>query len=77
MNLQPIEWRDDKQFLLDQRLLPEAVSFLECRTAEESALAIESLAVRGAPAIGIAAAYGVVLASVQGATAASRAICRL
>ncbi|MFA0888854.1 MAG: S-methyl-5-thioribose-1-phosphate isomerase [Synergistales bacterium] len=77
MNLQPIEWRDDKLFLLDQRLLPEAVSFLECRTAEETALAIESLAVRGAPAIGIAAAYGVVLASVQGATAASRAICRL
>jgi methylthioribose-1-phosphate isomerase len=77
MNIQPIEWREGKLFLLDQRLLPEEVSFLACRTAEETAAAIENLAVRGAPAIGIAAAYGVVLASVQGVAAASQAIRRL
>ena len=44
--------------LLDQRRLPEEVVELECRSAAEVAEAIRTLAVRGAPAIGIAAAYG-------------------
>ena len=45
--------------ILDQRRLPGSVEYFPCRTAEETARAIECLAVRGAPAIGIAAAYGV------------------
>lgn len=77
MNVQPIEWKQGKLILLDQRALPESVRFLECHTAEEVACAIETLAVRGAPAIGIAAAYGVVLASFGGADEADRAIHRL
>ncbi len=56
-----IEWKTDYLRLLDQRKLPLDVSFLDCRCAEDVAVAIETLAVRGAPAIGIAAAYGVVL----------------
>jgi methylthioribose-1-phosphate isomerase len=49
--------------MLDQRLLPEREVYLACRTAEEVAQAIESLAVRGAPAIGCAAAFGVACAA--------------
>jgi methylthioribose-1-phosphate isomerase len=52
--------------LLDQRLLPDDVSYLECRSAAEVAAAIRALAVRGAPAIGIAAAYGYALAAERG-----------
>ena len=77
MNVQPIEWRQGKLLLLDQRALPESVRYLECSTAKEVAFAIETLAVRGAPAIGIAAAYGVVLASSGGSDEAARAVSRL
>jgi methylthioribose-1-phosphate isomerase len=59
-----LAWRDDNRLgILDQRKLPSEVSFLECVSLEDVAVAIETLAVRGAPAIGIAAAYGVVLAN--------------
>src|SRR5690606_41835800 len=47
--------------LLDQRQLPARVEELVCRTPEEVGEAIRSLAVRGAPAIGMAAAFGLVL----------------
>src|ERR1700704_2143020 len=47
--------------LLDQTLLPTQVEYRDCRTAEEVWEAIRSLRVRGAPAIGIAAAMGVVV----------------
>jgi methylthioribose-1-phosphate isomerase len=52
--------------LLDQRRLPGEVSYVECRTVAELADAIRTLAVRGAPAIGIAAAYGIALAAARG-----------
>ena len=52
--------------LLDQRRLPGDVSYLECHSAAEVADAIRTLAVRGAPAIGIAAAYGYALAAARG-----------
>ncbi|MBI2890211.1 MAG: S-methyl-5-thioribose-1-phosphate isomerase [Nitrospirae bacterium] len=48
--------------ILDQRLLPGRIRVLNCRTVEDVARAIETLAVRGAPAIGVAGAYGVALA---------------
>ena len=47
--------------LLDQRRLPAEETYIECRSAQDVASAIRELAVRGAPAIGIAAAWGVVL----------------
>jgi methylthioribose-1-phosphate isomerase len=56
----------DRVVLLDQRRLPGAVEYLECRSAAEVAGAIRTLAVRGAPAIGIAAAYGYALAAANG-----------
>ncbi len=49
--------------LLDQRALPGEVRYEICRSAEETAQAIKTLVVRGAPAIGVAAAFGVVLAA--------------
>jgi methylthioribose-1-phosphate isomerase len=52
--------------LLDQRRLPDEVVELECRSAAAVADAIRTLAVRGAPAIGIAAAYGLALAAARG-----------
>src|SRR5215208_2630617 len=57
---------DDAVVLLDQRRLPEVEAELVCRSAAEVAEAIRTLAVRGAPAIGIAAAYGYALAAARG-----------
>jgi methylthioribose-1-phosphate isomerase len=55
-----------KVVLLDQRRLPEEEVELECRTVDELVTAIRELAVRGAPAIGVAAAYGLALAAARG-----------
>jgi len=64
-SIQPIIWRDNKLFLLDQRQLPHQQIWLEYDHAEEVAIAIRDMVVRGAPAIGITAAYGIVLAARQ------------
>ena len=56
-------WHEDRLFLLDQRFLPERAEFLPIGSASAAAEAIRDMVVRGAPAIGIAAAYGVVLAA--------------
>lgn len=58
-----IVWRNDRLYLLDQRILPGRESYLELQTAAETTCAITDMVVRGAPAIGITAAYGVVLAA--------------
>ncbi|HEX8953225.1 MAG TPA: S-methyl-5-thioribose-1-phosphate isomerase [Polyangia bacterium] len=52
--------------LLDQRLLPEREVWIECRTVDEVARAIKDMVVRGAPAIGCAAAYGMAIAARTG-----------
>ncbi len=52
--------------LLDQRRLPDAVVELECRSSADVATAIRDMAIRGAPAIGVAAAYGMALAAERG-----------
>ena len=61
-----VRLEDDAVVLLDQRRLPEEVVELRCTDAAELAEAIRSLAVRGAPAIGVAAAYGLALAATRG-----------
>ena len=61
-----IRLEQDRVVLLDQRRLPDEEVELECRSAAEVAEAIRTLAVRGAPAIGIAAAYGYALAAARG-----------
>ena len=61
--VRPIRWTGDALELLDQRRLPFEVGYVRCETYEAVAEAIANLTVRGAPAIGIAAAWGAVLAS--------------
>ena len=58
-----IEWRRGAVRILDQRALPGRVRFLECRTVDQLCDAIRSLAIRGAPALGAAGAFGVALAA--------------
>jgi methylthioribose-1-phosphate isomerase len=60
-----IVWKGDSLLLLDQRRLPLEESWVECKTYEDVAKAIESMVVRGAPAIGVVAAYGVALGAKQ------------
>ena len=59
--IQPLRWQGDRLELLDQRLLPDQAVYISCRTAAEVAQAIRDMVVRGAPAIGCAAAFGIVL----------------
>ncbi|HKU45301.1 MAG TPA: S-methyl-5-thioribose-1-phosphate isomerase [Burkholderiales bacterium] len=59
--VEPIRWLGDRLELIDQRLLPDQTVYVTCRTAAEVAQAIKDMVVRGAPAIGCAAAFGVVL----------------
>jgi methylthioribose-1-phosphate isomerase len=61
MNVEPLRWRGDRLELLDQRLLPDQTVYVTCRSAAEVAQAIRDMVVRGAPAIGCAAAFGIVL----------------
>ncbi|MBI2994252.1 MAG: S-methyl-5-thioribose-1-phosphate isomerase [Gammaproteobacteria bacterium] len=61
--VRPLVWEEGAVKILDQRLLPGAETYLRLRSAEAVIDAIRAMAVRGAPAIGIAAAYGVVLAA--------------
>ena len=56
-----IEWKDDHIRLLDQTLLPRQEEYIQIRTVAEMCDAIRRLAVRGAPAIGVAAAMGIAL----------------
>jgi len=67
--IKAIEWRDGALHLLDQRLLPLREHWVACHSAAEVAQAIRDMLVRGAPAIGISAAYGVVLGARQRAAA--------
>ncbi len=60
--LQPLRWRDPVVTILDQRVLPERIAYIDCARMEEVREAIVTLAVRGAPLIGVAAAYAMVLA---------------
>lgn len=62
MNFKTIEWRGDHIRILDQRRLPLQVHYLVCKTAHSVTEAIKTMAIRGAPAIGVAAAMGIALA---------------
>jgi methylthioribose-1-phosphate isomerase len=59
--LPTIEWKDDSIVMIDQRKLPSAEVYVTCKTATEMAKAIKTMVIRGAPAIGVAAAMGIAL----------------
>ncbi|HTM23406.1 MAG TPA: S-methyl-5-thioribose-1-phosphate isomerase [Kofleriaceae bacterium] len=61
----PLRWKGDVLYLIDQLRLPAEEVWLACRSADDVARAIRDMHVRGAPAIGCAAAYGVALAARQ------------
>ncbi len=65
--IETIRWvdRGKELVLLDQRLVPEKVRYVRCRTYNDVAEAIKNMAVRGAPAIGVAAAFGIALAALK------------
>ncbi len=61
-----IAWKNDRLVLLDQRRLPDETIYLELASSEDVAWAIREMVVRGAPAIGAAAAFGIALAARRG-----------
>ena len=56
-----IEWKGDSVVMIDQRKLPSSEVYVTCKTAPDVARAIKSMVIRGAPAIGVAAAMGIAL----------------
>jgi len=66
VHVTPLSWRGNTLSLLDQRLLPREEKWIECHTASEVAEAIRTMVVRGAPAIGVSAAYGMAMAALRG-----------
>jgi methylthioribose-1-phosphate isomerase len=59
--LRPIEWKDGKLRVLDQRLLPVRVKWVELSNADQAFEAIRNMTVRGAPLIGVVASFGLAL----------------
>ena len=72
MQVQTLRWREGRLELIDQRRLPLEFEYVACDNALQTAAAIRDMVVRGAPAIGCTAAYGVALEA-QGHAAATRA----
>ena len=60
-----LEWKNDELILIDCTKLPTSEEYVICKDYKTLAEAIKILVVRGAPAIGVSAAYGVVLAAIQ------------
>src|SRR5947209_1589024 len=65
--VETIQWTDDGVVMIDQTRLPREESYVTCRNYREVADAIKSMVIRGAPAIGVAAAMGVALGVKEGA----------
>ena len=73
VSFETLRWRDGHLELIDQRLLPGRIEYVSCASAAETARAVRDMVVRGAPAIGCAAAYGVALEAARLAGAAPAA----
>jgi len=61
--MRTIFWEDDQVKMIDQRILPNALEIVACKTHQEVAHHIKDMTIRGAPAIGAAAAFGLALAA--------------
>ena len=70
--LPTIEWNDDLVVMIDQRKLPASEIYVNCKTAHDVAKAIKTMVIRGAPAIGVAAAMGIALGMRRTAVSARR-----
>lgn len=64
--MKTLYWKDNHLFILDQTKLPAKVTYFECETYQDVIHTIKTLMVRGAPAIGVAAAFGMALAELAG-----------
>lgn len=64
-DVKSVDWKEQVLHLIDQTLLPAELKIVECHTYQEVADSIKTMKVRGAPAIGVAAAYGLVLAALR------------
>ncbi|MEN6329578.1 MAG: S-methyl-5-thioribose-1-phosphate isomerase [Methanobacteriaceae archaeon] len=64
--MKTLYWKDDQLYLLDQTLLPHEVEYLVCGTYQDVIIAIKTMVVRGAPAIGVSAAFAMALADLAG-----------
>lgn len=64
--MKTLYWKNNHLFLLDQTKLPDEVIYRKCKTYQEVIHAIKTLMVRGAPAIGVAAAFAMALAELSG-----------
>ncbi len=64
--MKTLYWEDNHLFILDQTRLPGEVTYYECETYQDVIFTIKTLMVRGAPAIGVAAAFGMALAELAG-----------
>ena len=73
MTAEPLRWESGALLVLDQRALPGEERWIRCESVAQVADCIRTLAVRGAPAIGIAAAYGMALGAARGENAAETA----
>ncbi len=65
MPVDTLRWRDGVLELIDQRVLPAEISVIRCHDAASTAQAIREMVVRGAPAIGVTAAYGIALQALR------------
>ncbi len=64
--IETLYWENNKLYLLDQTKLPHIIEYVECKTYKETIDAIKTMVVRGAPAIGVSAAYAMALAQLEG-----------
>ena len=65
MKVETLRWANNKLEMIDQRILPASFEYLSYDSAASVAEGIRSMVVRGAPAIGVAAAYGVALEALR------------
>ena len=61
----PVVWKDDRVVLIDQTRIPTELTYVEVTSSADMAQAIQTMIVRGAPAIGVAAAYGIYLGATE------------
>ena len=76
MNIETLRWQDNRLQMIDQRVLPARFEYLSYDSAASVAHGIRAMVVRGAPAIGCAAAYGVALEALRLRETTPEAFCR-